>query len=393
MDFRYPPDIEAFREEVRAFLEEAVTPEYLEEQRTLRTDHHGHGPATQRFVDQLREKGWLTLHWPKQYGGQGRSIFEQAVFAEEVARAGASTYVIGHVGLTMAGAALMVYGSEEQKQQILPKIASGEVNFCQMFTEPGAGSDLASLQTTAIRDGDDYVLNGSKIFITWAHLATHGYLLARTDPQAPKHRGLSLFVLDLKSPGVDVRPLTLVTGYRHNFVYLNNVRIPRSALIGEENRGWYHAAVTLDFERAGIGNITRFEQEINRLLDYARTTSRRSARISEDPTIRVRLIEAFRDARLTRLLAARVLDIQANGRVANTEASESALHHRETMGRIAETKALVYGMAGQIERGSPYAVADGDGVESWWMLVGRHGGGTMEIQKNIIAQRGLGLPR
>jgi alkylation response protein AidB-like acyl-CoA dehydrogenase len=193
MDFRYPPETESFRAEVRAFLQEAVTSEYVEEQRTLRTDHHGHGPATQRFVDQLREKGWLTLHWPKPYGGQGRSIFEQAVFAEEVARAGASTYIIGHVGLTMVAPALMVYGSEEQKREILPKIARGEVNFCQMFTEPNAGSDLASLQTAAVRDGDDYILNGSKIFITWAHLATHGYLLARTDPDAPKHRGLSLF--------------------------------------------------------------------------------------------------------------------------------------------------------------------------------------------------------
>ncbi|MCL6649372.1 MAG: acyl-CoA dehydrogenase family protein, partial [Chloroflexi bacterium] len=177
MDFAYPPEAEAFRQEVRAFLQEAVTPEYLEEQRTMMVDRDGHGPATAAFVAKLRERGYLTLHWPKEYGGQGRSIVEQAIFAEEMARAGASTYIIGSVGLNMVAPALMHYGSEEQKRAILPRIASGEINFCQMFTEPDAGSDLASLRTTAIRDGDEYVVNGTKVFITWAFLANYGYLL------------------------------------------------------------------------------------------------------------------------------------------------------------------------------------------------------------------------
>jgi alkylation response protein AidB-like acyl-CoA dehydrogenase len=192
---------------------------------------------------------------------------------------------------------------------------------------------------------------------------------------------------------VDVRPLTLVTGYRHNLVYLENVRVPRSALIGEENRGWYHAAVTLDFERAGIGAITRSEVEVANLLEYARSTSRSGRKVSEDPAIRQRLILAYRDARLSRALGNRVLDSQARGQVANMGASESALHVRESLGRISETKALIYGMAGQLLRDTPHAVDNGEGVESWWQLVGRHGGGTIEIQKNIIAQRGLGLPR
>src|SRR5262245_39809085 len=200
MDLRYPPEVEAFRQEVRTFLDEAVTPEYLREQRTRRVDTEGHGPATQQFVDQLRARGYLTLQWPKEYGGQGRTILEQAVFHEELARAGASDWIVGHVGLTMAGPALMVYGTEEQKREILPKIASGEVNFCQLFTEPNAGSDLASLTTSAIRDGDDYVVNGTKIFTSWAFVSTHGYLLARTDPVARKHQGISIFMLDMKTP-------------------------------------------------------------------------------------------------------------------------------------------------------------------------------------------------
>jgi alkylation response protein AidB-like acyl-CoA dehydrogenase len=393
MDFKYPAETEAFREEIRAFLREAVTPEYLEEQRTMMVDRDGHGPATQRFVDALRERGYLTLHWPKEYGGQGRPVFEQAVFAEELARAGASTYIVGSVGLNMVAPALMHYGSEQQKREILPKIASGEVNFCQMFTEPEAGSDLASLKTTALRDGDEYVVNGTKVFITWAFHANYGYLLARTDPNAPKHRGLSLFMLDMKSPGVDIRPLDLIDGGRHGLIYLEDVRIPRANLIGEENRGWYHAAITLDFERAGIGAVTRNEEDVKRLLEYARTTERHGQRLSEDPEIRRRLLVAYRDARITRALAMRVLDIQGNGRVANSEASELSLHSRLATGRTSETKALVYGMYGQLVQDTPYAVEDGDGVHSWWRLAGRHAAGTIEIQKNIIAQRGLGMPR
>ncbi|MFN8535051.1 MAG: acyl-CoA dehydrogenase family protein [Dehalococcoidia bacterium] len=393
MDFNYPAETESFRQEIRDFLNEVVTPEYLEEQRTISVDRDGHGPATQTFVDKLRERGYLTLHWPKEYGGQGRPVFEQAVFAEEMARAGATNYIVGSVGLNMVAPALMHYGSEEQKRDILPKIASGEINFAQVFTEPEAGSDLAGLKTTAVRDGDEFVVNGTKVFITWAFHASHGYLLARTDQAAPKHRGLSLFMLDMKAPGVDIHPLHLIDGGRHGLIYLENVRIPRSMLIGEENRGWYHAAITLDFERAGMFGVTRNIEDIKRLLDFARKTERNGDRLSADPTIRKGLITAYRDARITRALAQRVLDIQGNGRVANSEASELSLHSRLATGRTAETKALVYGMYGQLYQDTPYSVEDGDGVTSWWRLAGRHAAGTIEIQKNIIAQRGLGMPR
>jgi alkylation response protein AidB-like acyl-CoA dehydrogenase len=393
MDFRYPPEAETFREEVRAFLKVSVTPEYLEEQRTMMVTRDGHGPATQRFVDQLRERGWLTLHWPVEYGGQGRSIFEQAVFNEEIAKAGASTYIVGSVGYNMVAPALMVYGSEEQKRQILPQIANGQVKFAQVFSEPNAGSDLASLTTRAVSDGDDYVVNGTKMFISWAHLATHGYLLARTDSEAAKHRGLSLFMLDMKAPGVEIRPLYTINGGKQALIHLDNVRVPKSAMIGEENRGWYHAAVTLDFERAGLDRITRAEYDVESLLDYARKTQRLGGPISSDPSIRRRLVQTYRDVRISRALGIRVLDLQARGKVANTEASEGSLHGREVTGRLGETKALIYGMYSQLIRDSPYAQNNGDGVESWWLLAGRHAAGTMEIQKNVIAQRGLGLPR
>jgi alkylation response protein AidB-like acyl-CoA dehydrogenase len=393
MDFRYPPEAEEFRQEVRAFFQETVTPDYLEEQRTRHIDYEGHGRATQRFVDQLRERGYLTLAWPKEYGGQGRSIFEQAVFHEEMARAGATDWIVGHVGLTMAGPALMVYGTEEQKRELLPKIASGEINFCQLFTEPGAGSDLASLQTRAVADGDDFIVNGSKIFTTWAFVATHGYLLARTDPGAPKHRGISVFMLDMKAPGVDVRPLHLVSGSTHGMVSFENVRISRKNLIGELNRGWYHAMVTFSFERAGMEQITRGEYNVRGLLEYARTTKRGGQPLAADPAIRQRLVVSYRNARLSKALGLRVLDSQGRGLVAGAEANESSLHSREAGGYLAATKALVYGMYGQLLPDTPYAENQGDGARSWWGMGGHHAGGTIEIQKNIIAQRGLGLPR
>ncbi|MCS7003419.1 MAG: acyl-CoA dehydrogenase family protein, partial [Dehalococcoidia bacterium] len=169
--------------------------------------------------------------------------------------------------------------------------------------------------------------------------------------------------------------------------------VPRSNLIGEENKGWYHAAITLDFERAGIGSVTRAEVAMERLLAYARSATVGGRRALDDPAVKAGLLRAYRDTRITRALANRVLDIQANGRVANVEASELSLHSRLAQGRLAETKNLLYGAYGQLEQDSPYAVEDGDGVASWWVLGGRHAAGTIEIQKNIIAQRGLGLPR
>jgi len=393
MDFRFPPEAETFRQEVRAFFKENVTPEYLEEQRTRHTDFEGHGPATEVFVGKMREKGYLTLAWPKEYGGQNRSIFEQAVFHEEMAKAGANDWIVGHVGLTMAGPAMMVVGTEEQKREFLPKIVACEMNFCQLFTEPEAGSDLASLTTSAVKDGDDYIVNGTKIFTTWAFVSTHGFLLARTDPTAAKHRGISVFVLDMKSPGVEIRKLPLVSGSTHGMVHFDNVRIPRKNLIGEENRGWYHAMVTFSYERAGMDQITRGEDNLNALLNYCRTTIRGGRPISANPVIRARLITAFRNARLGRNLGMRVLDSQAKGLVAGTEANQSSLHAREAGGFLAETKSMVYGMYGQLLADTPYTQNKGDGAQSWWTLAGRHAAGTIEIQKNIIAQRGLGLPR
>jgi alkylation response protein AidB-like acyl-CoA dehydrogenase len=262
-----------------------------------------------------------------------------------------------------------------------------------MFTEPGAGSDLANLSTTAIRDGDDYIVNGTKVFTSRAHLSTHGYLLARTDPTSTRHRGISLFVLEMSSPGIDVRPLMLAEGSRHNFVFMENVRVPASNMVGEEHRGWYHAMVSFDFERAAGSQTFTIgrEREVNRLLEYAKTTVRRGKPLGENPEIRKQLVRAYRDVRVGRALGRRIIDLHANGRIANSEASELSMFEREAQGRLSETAALVYGSYGQLNQDTPHGV-DG-GTRSWWRLAGRHAAGTIEIQRNVIAQRGLGLPR
>jgi alkylation response protein AidB-like acyl-CoA dehydrogenase len=392
MDFRFPAEAEAFRQEVREFLEEHVTPEYLEERRATANDNDGPGPETRKFMQALFKRGFLTMNWPEEYGGQARTFLERAVFSEEFAKAGAATSATGAVGLNIVAPALMQYGSEEQKRSVLPKIASGEWIFCQLFTEPGAGSDLASLVTAAIRDGDDYVVNGSKIFTSWGHLATHGYLLARTDPTAERHRGLSLFVLEMKTPGVEVRPLMLANGTRHNMVFFDDVRVSASKMLGEENRGWYHAMVSFDFERSGsVGTNVEREREIATLLDYARETTRRGKQLSKHPAIRNALVQAYRDMRISRALGLRILDTYNNKRVPSVESSEYNLHGKQSGGRIAEIWGLVYGSYGQLNRDTHRSIEDG--ARSWWQLAGRHAAGSQEIQKNIIAQRGLGMPR
>jgi alkylation response protein AidB-like acyl-CoA dehydrogenase len=392
LDFHYPPKAEEFRNEVRAFLDQAVTPEYLEERRTMVIDFDGHGPATQKFVDQLYERGYLTMHWPKEYGGQDRPFLDRTVFVEEMARAGATTNTLGLVGLNIVAPALMHYGTEEQKRTFLPRIATGEWIFCQLFTEPEAGSDLANLKTTAIRDGDVFIVNGTKTFTTRAHMSDHGYLLARTDLGAERHRGMSLFIVDMKTPGMDVRPMILANKSRHNMVYMENVQVPASSMLGELNRGWYHAMVSFDFERSGaLAFVIERERVLKGLIEYAKTTNRRGKPLGKEPAIRKKLVEAVRDVRVGRALGTQVIDLYGNNRVPNVESSQLNMQQKDSAGRFAETEALVYGSYGQLEK-ETYQSIDG-AARGWWQLAGRHSAGTVEIQRNVIAQRGLGLPR
>ncbi len=277
----------------------------------------------------------------------------------------------------------------------MPGIANAEDVWCQGFSEPGAGSDLASLQTRADADGDYFVVNGQKIWTSLAHKADYCILLARTDQDAPKHKGISYFLMDMKTPGVEVRPLYDLTN-RHTFnqVFMENVRIPRTSLVGELNRGWYVAAATLDFERSGINRVVMGYRMLEELVQYAFATRVNGLRLGDERTVRSKLAELAIEFTAGRMLAYRVASMQARGQIPNTEASMSKMYGSELQQRLAGAGMRSMGLAGQLEGGTRWAPLAGR-VEQFYLFASALtvAAGTTEIQKGIIAGRGLGLPR
>jgi alkylation response protein AidB-like acyl-CoA dehydrogenase len=289
----------------------------------------------------------------------------------------------------------MVYGSDEQKRDYLPRIISGEDVWCQLFSEPGAGSDLASLQTRAVRDGDDYVVNGQKIWTSGAHRADMGILLARTNPDAPKHRGISYFLVDMKTPGITVRPLVnMLNSHEFNEVYFEDVRVPASHMLGEENRGWYIGTTTLDFERSGIATSVAHQLIAQDLVAYAREHEVGKRSLAANPNLRYELADRAVEAQVESLICYRIITMQERGEIPNKESSIAKLYSSELDVRLAVTGMHLGGMRAQ--------VSDFDDEPSLGGKLARFymhsttspiGGGTSEIQRNIIATRGLGMPR
>jgi len=391
MDFRDSPHDAAFRAEVRDFLRAELPADLRADDDTVLGVGVGENPRDQDWLRKLATRGWVAPAWPREYGGAGMSVMQQFIFNEEMARAGAPRPNFLAIGL--AGPTIIVHGSDEQKREHLPGILSGEVYWCQGFSEPGAGSDLASLQTRAVQDGDDFIVNGQKIWTSGAHRAQRMMLLARTDPDAPKHKGISYFLLDMRTPGISVRPLTnMADTPSFNEVFFDNVRVPKKDLLGEVNRGWYYATTTLDFERSGIISGAGLQRLVRELLDLARTGGRRSDRAW--PLARHELAERWIETEVAIALSYRVVSIQAKGLVPNQEASITKLFSSELAQRIAGTAMHVAGLAGQLGAGSPYAPLGGR-IDAWYRIaVGATiAGGTSEIQRGVIAQRGLGLPR
>ncbi len=320
-------------------------------------------------------------------------IMEQVVMREEMAYARAPLLDI--FGVNMIGPVLMMYGTEEQKKQHLPGIASGEVMWCQGYSEPESGSDLASLQTRAVRDGDDYVVNGQKIWTSNAHRADWIFMLARTDPDAPKHKGISFLLTPMKAPGISTRPLINMAG-QHGFneVFFEDVRVPATNLVGEENRGWYVGATLLDFERSGIGSSAAVRRNLDDLLGYVRESAGNGG-AGRDRTARHKLAELVIETDVGRYLSYRVASLQARGEVPNYEASVAKSYLSELSQRVAGAGVNIMGLAGQVRPESPkWAKLQGRLTLQYMVTLGQTiAGGTTEIQKGIIATRGLGLPR
>jgi alkylation response protein AidB-like acyl-CoA dehydrogenase len=411
MDFRDSPEDAAFRREVKEFLAQEFRPEYG-------SDGEGRGAAQiavrdgpqaveryKAWMKKLAAKRWVAPAWPTEYGGAGMTVMQQFVFNEEMAKARAPRP--GGIGIGFAGPTIIVYGTDAQKKEHLPGLLSGEEVWCQGFSEPGSGSDLASLQTSAVKDGDDYVINGQKIWTSGAQFAQRMILLARTDPAAPKHKGISYFLLDMKSPGVTVRPLVnMANTPGFSEVFFDNVRVPAKDLLGEENRGWYVATTTLDFERSSIGSSIAQGQAVEDLIRAAKEIGNgksENGKSHRESSLRMELAERSIEAETARLLSYRVITMQNRGMVPNHEASAVKLYAAELSQRVALTGIKLAGLYGQLDRDSKapseaatnrYAPNKGRLMRSYLNAVSATiAGGTGEVNRNIIAGRGLGLPR
>jgi alkylation response protein AidB-like acyl-CoA dehydrogenase len=406
MDFRDAPEDAEFRREVQSFLAAEMpkgfgaasgpNAERAEQDRLAGgVDRFG---TYREWMKKLAARGWIAPAWPKEYGGAGMSVMQQFVFNEELAKARAPRP--GGIGVGFAGPTIIVYGTDPQKQEHLPGILSGDVIWCQGFSEPGSGSDLASLNTSAVKDGDDYIINGQKIWTSGAQFAQRMVLLARTDAAAPKHKGISYFLLDMKSPGVTVRPLVnMANTPGFNEVFFDNVRVPAKDLLGEENRGWYLATTTLDFERSSIGTSIATQHQVEDLVLFVKE----HADGTVHPTVKLELAERSIESETARLLSYRVITLQNRGMVPNHEASAVKLYAAELSQRMAATSIKAAGLYGQLDRDgragaeaavNRYAPNKGRYVRTYLNAVaGTIAGGTSEVQRNIIATRGLGLPR
>jgi alkylation response protein AidB-like acyl-CoA dehydrogenase len=394
MDFRFTAEEEAFRKEVHDFIEKECPP-------TLRgkdVNFFQELPNLVEWRKKIAEKGWIAPAWPKEYGGAGMSIMEQFIYSMETARMRSpAPIILGGLAVAVIGPTIIIYGTEEQKQKHITKILAGEEMWCQGFSEPGSGSDLASLQTRAVKDGDDYVINGQKIWTTLAHMSQYMLLLARTDPDVPKHKGLSYFIVPMDAPGVTTRPLMNMAGsHEFNEVFFDNVRIPAANLVGEENRGWYQAVTTLDIERSSIGSAVGQEHNVEDLINFVKENKGNGVtRVNADPSLRYELAERYLETQVSMSLSMRVVSMQAKGLIPNYEASAVKLYSMELNQRIANTGLHVTGLYGQLARGTDeYAPMRGRlGFTYLRAVANTIEGGTSEIQRNIVAQRGLGLPR
>jgi alkylation response protein AidB-like acyl-CoA dehydrogenase len=387
MDWRDTPEQAAWRNEVRTFLKEELPDDIGDFDRFQRPEKT---ESFERWRKALAKNGWVAAAWPKAYGGAGLTAVEQFILNEEFAEAHAPQ--LGGLGVMMLGPTLIAHGTEEQKQQHIPRILSGEANWCQGYSEPGSGSDLASLQTRAVRDGDDFVVNGQKIWTSGAHEADWCFCLVRTDPDAPKHRGITYLLIDMKTPGITVRPLVNLASLHHfNEVFFEDVRVPVTNAVGEVNRGWYVGTTTLDFERSSIGASVGHRQEIERNLAWMREHKAVMSPVDYEAT-RAAWADRWIEVQTATLLAYRVISMQAAGQIPNSEASIAKLYSTELSQRVARTTLKMLGTWGGITDAK--APLKGNAAVAYMSSVpATIAGGTSEIQRNIIATRGLGLPR
>nr|WP_090277684.1 acyl-CoA dehydrogenase family protein [Mycolicibacterium komanii]CRL72568.1 putative acyl-CoA dehydrogenase [Mycolicibacterium komanii] len=385
MDFDYTPEQERLRAEFRERLEAVMTPE----RRAAVSGLMEGGAAMTECRRALGEAGLLGVAWPVEYGGRGLTALEQYIFSEEARRAHAPLPMIT---LNTVGPTLIQYGTEEQKQKFLPAILKGTVDFAIGYSEPGAGSDLASLRTTAVRDGNEFVINGSKMFTSGAEFADYIWLAARTDPEAKKHKGITVFIVPTDSPGFSWKPLHTMPGVSTYYTFYDDVRVPESAIVLGENQGWKLVTNQLNLERAALGNLGALEPLFAKTVEWARTTPLDGGRVIDQPWVQQALARVEAQVAAYRLLNLRVNSSMSSGALGMGEASAAKVFGTELTQQVARELLDVVGQAGT-RKGSD-APLKGE-LESAYRLavINTFGGGANELQRDIIAMAGLGMPR
>ncbi|MGI8795464.1 MAG: acyl-CoA dehydrogenase family protein [Acidimicrobiia bacterium] len=387
MHIGYDSEQESLRQELRAYYEQLLTPEV--EAQLARS--HGVGPEQRKVVRQMGEDGWLGIGWPKEYGGQGRSAIEQFIFFDESMRAGAPVPMLT---INTVGPTIMNFGSDEMKAEFLPRIIKGEVHFCIGYTEPGAGTDLAALQTKAVRDGDEYIINGQKIFTSLAGDADYCWLATRTDPEAKKHKGISMFVVPMDTPGIKVVPMHLMSDHDINQVYYDDVRVPASALVGGENNGWSLITNQLNHERVTLCSSGIIERALADTRRWAQETKLADgSRVVDQEWVQVHLARVRARLEFLRLANWQVAWKSTQGELDIAAASSIKVFGTEFYLEAFRLLFEVIGQRGYLLQDAPDSVLKSR-LERYYrsLLILTFGGGVNEVQRDLIAVFGLGMP-
>jgi len=397
MNLDYTPEEEAFRNQVRSWVSANLSPDW-EQISPRQSENMDEWMAfLKQWQRKLYDAGWAGISWPKDYGGRGATINEQLIFTEEMAKTKAPNLMNVSIGIELVGPAIIHHGTEAQKQRYLRKILSAEEIWCQGFSEPGAGSDLASLQTRATPEGDHFVVTGQKVWTSWAEYSDFCILLTRTDPDAQKHKGISCLLVDMKSPGITIRPTVQITGEAEfSEVFFDGVRVPQENLVGGINQGWTVAMTILMHERgtSAIGYQIRFRNELEDLIRLAKSHDYDGRPISEDPLFRRKLAQSFVEVEVLKYNIYRgATQIMRSGKP-GPESSIVKLFWSEMDRRQKALGMEMLGLYSQLVNGSEWAVDHGKWARAFlWSRAGTIYAGSSEIQRNIIAERVLGMPR
>ena len=395
MDFQFTEQEEAFRKEVSDFLDREVPPEWMGRYIPTWEATKENFANARSLYRKLGEKGWLVLTWPKEYGGIGGTAMQYLILREELGYRGAQD-LSAAVGFLFPAIAL--FGTEKQKEVFLPQIARGEIEICMGYSEPEAGSDLTNAQSRAVELDDCYVINGQKIFTSAADMSEYCFFLARTDPKAYKHKGLSMFLVDMKTPGITIRPLISMYGsHSTNETFWDDVRVPKDCMVGEKNQGWKVLTTALNHERLSVGGISfaaAGKKVLESLVRFAKENSRNGRILAEDPVVRSKLAEIAIEMEIARLLSYNIAWLEDKGSEVTYQASALKLYTSELVHRFANVAMNILGPRAQLKKDSNWALLNGN-IEHIYLasVVETVGGGTSEVQKDLVAVMGLGLPK